>query len=117
MSRLLVIIRPELVAGFHLAGVEAFPATDVETAVELIEDLLLVGETCLLAIDDGLLAKMDPRFVRRLESTDRIPFIAIPGGFGTEEAVFRRQRISEITRRAIGFHSVFKSEKAETQEK
>jgi vacuolar-type H+-ATPase subunit F/Vma7 len=116
MSRLLVIIRPELVTGFHLAGVEAFPAADIETAMEFIEDLLQSGESCLLAVDDGLLAKMDPRFIRRLEASDQILFIAIPGGFGVDEIVFRRQRISEFTRQAIGFHSVFKSDKAEKEE-
>lgn len=116
MSRLLVIIRPELVTGFHLAGVEAYPAADVESAVEIIEGLFAAGETCLLAVDDGLLANMDPRLIRRLEATDHLPFIAIPGGFGADEIVFRRQRISEFTRQAIGFHSVFKSEKTEKEE-
>lgn len=113
MSRLLVITRPELYTGFVLAGVDAYPAPDVETAVELIEGLLASGETCLLAVDDGLLEKMDAKIIRRLEAAERMPFLAIPGGQGAEEIVHRRRRISEMTRRAVGFHSIFKTDKTE----
>lgn len=113
MSRLLVITRPELLTGFALAGVEAFAAPDVETAVELIEGWLSSGEDALLAIDDSLLAGMDARTLHRLEAAEHLPFLAIPNGVGAAQAVFRRKRISELTRRAIGFHSVFKTEKSE----
>lgn len=117
MSRLLVVTRPERYAGFALAGVEAFPAADVEAAAELIEDLLSRGEACLLAIDDALLDKLDPALIRRMEAADQMPFLAIPGGLGAEEVVYRRRRISELTRRAVGFHSIFKTEKPEEPEK
>jgi V/A-type H+/Na+-transporting ATPase subunit F len=117
VSRLVVIIRPELVAGFSLAGVQAFPAADIETAVEFIEGVQKSGESCLLAIDDGLLAKIPSEFIRRMEAAEHMPFIAIPSGRGLEEGVFRRQRISELTRRAIGFHSIFTPEEPERKEK
>jgi vacuolar-type H+-ATPase subunit F/Vma7 len=117
MSRLLVVTRPELVDGFSLAGVEAYGAPDVETAVELIEGWLKTGESGLLAVDDALLAGMDPRFVRRLDAAERMPFLAIPGGEGAGEAVYRHRRISELTRRAVGFHSIFKTEKTEAKPK
>lgn len=117
MSRLLVVTRPEISTGFALAGVEVFPAGDVETAVELISGWLDAGEAGLLAIDDGLLRKMEPAFVRRLEAAEQLPFLSIPGGLGAGEVVFRRQRISELTRRAMGFHSIFKPQKAEEKEK
>ena len=116
MSRLLVVTRPELAVGFSLAGVEAYPAPDVETAVELIEGWLDAGESGLLAVDDGLLAKMDPKFLRRLESAEQMPFLAIPGGEGAGEAVYRHRRISDLTRRAVGFHSIFKTEKPEEKQ-
>lgn len=117
MSRLLVVTRPELLSGFALAGVEVFPAPDVESAVDFINELLSRDEACLLAIDDGLLEKMDPTFIRRLEASEQMPFLAIPGGQGAEEVLFRRRRISELTRRTIGFHSIFKTEKEEPREK
>jgi vacuolar-type H+-ATPase subunit F/Vma7 len=116
LSRLLVITRPELAAGFLLAGVEAFPAADVETAVELIEGWLDTGEDGLLVVDDGLLAKMAPAFLRRMEAAVQLPFLAIPGGEGAGEVVYRHKRISDLTRRAIGFHSIFKTEKPEEKQ-
>lgn len=116
MSRLLVVTRPELAVGFSLAGIEAYAAPDVETAVELIDGWLKAGESGLLAVDDALLAKMSPRFLRRLEAAEQMPFLAIPGGEGAGEAVYRHRRISDLTRRAVGFHSIFKTEKPEENE-
>lgn len=113
MSRLLVLTRSTLVVGFQLAGVDAYGAEDVETAQELIEGWLESGEVGLLAIDDGLLARMDPRFVNRLETSDQLPFLAIPGGRALGPEASRRHRITEMIRRAIGFHITFKGEEVE----
>jgi vacuolar-type H+-ATPase subunit F/Vma7 len=112
MSRLLVITRPELVIGFHLAGVDAYAVADVESAQELIAEWLEEGETNLLAIDDGLLARMDPAFINRLESRERLPYLAIPGGQPLGPEASRSYRIAEIVRRAIGFHITFRGEEA-----
>jgi len=112
MSRLLVITRPELVIGFHLAGVDAYGVADVESAQELIAEWLEEGETNLLAIDDGLLARMDPAFINRLESREHLPYLAIPGGQPLGPEASRSYRIAEIVRRAIGFHITFGGEEA-----
>lgn len=116
MSRLLVVTRPALVHGFQLAGVEAYGAEDVESAQELIENWLKAGEIGLLAIDDGLLERMDPVFIRRLETSDRLPFLAIPGGQPLGPEASRKHRIAEMIRRAIGFHITFKGEETEVSE-
>jgi vacuolar-type H+-ATPase subunit F/Vma7 len=113
MSRLLVVTRPELAAGFMLAGAETFAVEDVETAQALIGEWLEDGESGLLAVDDGLLASMDSAFVRRMEAAEDLPFLAIPGVEPPEKGAFVRQRISELTRRVVGFHSIFKSEETE----
>jgi vacuolar-type H+-ATPase subunit F/Vma7 len=110
MSRLLVLTRPSLVPGFRLAGVDAFGAEEVETAQSMIENWLQVGETGLLAIDDGLLANMDPELLKRLEVSDFLPYLAIPGGGAIELESSRRHRITMMIRQAIGFHITFKGE-------
>lgn len=115
MSRLLVVTRPALVSGFRLAGVDAYGAEDVETAQELIEGWLNTGEAGLLAIDDGLLEHMNPSFVKQLEASEKLPYITIPGGGPLGPEVSRRHRISEMIRRAIGFHITFKD--GETEER
>lgn len=113
MSRLLVITRPELVAGFHLAGVDAYGAADVESAQELIAGWWEEDEVNLLAIDDGLLARMDPGFINRLESREHLLYLAIPGGQPLGPEASRSHRIAEIVRRAVGFHIAFMGEEAE----
>jgi vacuolar-type H+-ATPase subunit F/Vma7 len=110
MSRLFVVTRPALVPGFQLAGVDAYGAEDVESAQELIEGWLVAGEIGLLAIDDGLLERMEPAFVRRLVAYERLPFLAIPGGRPLGPEASRKHRIAEMIRRAIGFHITFKGE-------
>ena len=110
MSQLFVITRPTLVTGFHLAGVDAFGAEDVEIAQDLIDKWLNAGEVGLLAIDDGLLAHMDPAFLKRLDSSENLPYLAIPGGKPLGPEASRRHRIATMIRRAIGFHITFKGE-------
>jgi vacuolar-type H+-ATPase subunit F/Vma7 len=112
MSRLLVVTRPELAPGFHLAGVNAYGVADVESAQELIGRWLSTGEAGLLAIDDGLLGLMDPAFLRRLEQADRLPHLPIPGGKPLGEQGSHRQRIAAMLRMAVGFHITFKGEEA-----
>jgi V/A-type H+-transporting ATPase subunit F len=114
MSRLLVITRPNLVDGFRLAGVEAYAAEDVETAQELIESWVAAGETGLLAIDDGFLEHINPVVMRRLEATEQLDYLAIPGGEPLGLEASRRQRLAQQIRRAIGFHITFKGEESQS---
>jgi vacuolar-type H+-ATPase subunit F/Vma7 len=110
MGQLFIITRPELAIGFQLAGVDAYGAEDVETAQELIEGWLAADETGLLAIDDGLLERMDAAFLKRLSSFENLPYLAIPGGAPLGPEASRRERIATLIRQAIGFHITFKGE-------
>ena len=113
MSRLLIVTRPELVPGFHLAGVDAYGAQDAETAQELIGSWFESEEVNLLVIDDGLFALLEPAFIQRLEGCERLPHLVIPGGKPLGREATRRYRVTEIIRRAIGFHITFKGEEEE----
>jgi vacuolar-type H+-ATPase subunit F/Vma7 len=110
MSQLFVVTRPALVSGFQLAGVDAHGVEDVESAQELIEKWMAAGETGLLAIDDGLLDHMDADFLKRLASSEHLPYIAIPGGQPLGPEASQRYRIAALIQRAIGFHITFKGE-------
>jgi vacuolar-type H+-ATPase subunit F/Vma7 len=113
MSRLLIVTRSALVPGFHLAGVDAYGADDVDAAQEMIDRWLKAGEAGLLAVDDGLLELMDPSFIKTLEASERLPFLGIPGGGPLGPQVSQRHRITEMIRRAIGFHITFRGQDTE----
>lgn len=113
MSRLLVITHPTVVTGFQLAGVDAHSAEDAYAAQELIEAWLAAGETGLLAIDDDLLAAMDPALIRRLQAAEDLPYLAIPGNVPPGTQGTRQHYIAEMVRRTTGFHITFKGEPAE----
>lgn len=116
MSRFLVLTRPANVPGFQLAGVNAYGVEDVESAQELIEAWLEAGETGLLAIDDGFLARLDRATLRRLEACEHLPYLAIPDGGELAPEASRKYRIAQLIRRAIGFHITFKGEEKEVAE-
>jgi vacuolar-type H+-ATPase subunit F/Vma7 len=116
MSRLLVVTRPNLLTGFLLTGVDVFAVEDVESAQELIGGWLEEGEEGLLAIDEEFFAFMEPSFVQRLQASDRLPFLTIPGGQPLGQRISRKQRIAEMIRRAVGFHITFKGEEEEVSE-
>lgn len=108
MSRLFILTRPQLARGFQLAGTDSFGAEDIESAQDYIATLLENEETGLLAIDDGLLARMDAALLKRLAQSDTLYYIVIPGGEALGEEFSREARIAELIRRTIGVHISFK---------
>jgi len=113
MSRLLVLTRNTLLAGFQLAGVDAYGIDEIETAEELMEKWLKAEELGLLAIDEGLLEHLDPSLIKHLETSEKLHYLIIPGGGPLGQDISRRHRISEMIRRAIGSHITFKGEEEE----
>lgn len=107
MSELIVVIRPELLSGFQLAGVQAFAADDVEVAEELVQNWLDEGQGGLVAIDDGLLTRMRSNLLNRLRRSNTLFHIAIPGGEPLGEEYTRIHRLAEMIRQSVGFHITF----------
>jgi vacuolar-type H+-ATPase subunit F/Vma7 len=114
MSRLLIVTRPAFLTGFQLAGVDAYGAEDAETAQELIEAWLEAGEVGLLAIDDGLLERIDASLLKRLDASEHLLYLAIPGGQSLGPEASRRHRVAEMIRQAVGFHITFKGKDGKT---
>lgn len=116
MSQLLVITRPAFVSGFRLAGVETFGAVDVESAEELIARWLANGETGLVAVDEGILERMDPAILTKLRAAQQLLYLAIPGGEPLGPEASRRVRIATMIRRTIGFHITFRGKDGQVEE-
>jgi vacuolar-type H+-ATPase subunit F/Vma7 len=111
MSRLRAIVRPNLVTGFQLAGVETYSVDDVEAAEALILSWLGQGEASLLAVEDSLLAHLDVALLNRLDASDDVLYIAIPGGGSSDATVTRSAQIARMIRRSIGVRITFGDEK------
>lgn len=115
MSRLRAIVRPQLVAGFNLAGVEAFGAEDAEAAAALLNEWLDQGDECLVAVDDVLAQALDPALLTRIASVDRLLYLAIPGGGVSDYAATRSARIARMIRRSIGVRFTFGNDKERSE--
>lgn len=107
MSRLFVLVRPELTAGFHLAGVEAYGAEDAEGAQSMVVRWLDDEEVGLLALDEDFLEAFDVSVKKRLDSSETLYHLAIPGGRPVGSTVSRSARITRMVKRAIGVHITF----------
>jgi len=115
MSQLLILTRPSLVHGFHLAGVDAYGADTVESAQEQINRWIHAGESGLIAIDDYLFELLERKTIQDLESTENLPYLLIPGGQPMGPETSRRRMVAETIRRAIGFHITFKGGELEEE--
>lgn len=115
MSRLFIVTRPQLARGFQLAGADSFGAEDVESAEAFLEQLLDKGESGLIAIDDGLVARMSASLLKRLEQSEALYLIVIPGGEPLGEEFTREYRLAELIRHTIGVHISFKQLKTPSE--
>ena len=104
MSRLMIITTPDWAPGYQLAGVESFAAQDSVEAAAKLRELLAGGEASLIAVRQELLQGIDSRLQRQIDTSLRPIVIAIPGAATATSAELRARYISELIRRAIGFH-------------
>ena len=117
MGRLMVITSPDLAPGFQLAGVETFAVEDVEKAEDVMRKLLTGDEASLIVVSRDLRQAMNPRLRRQIERSYKPVVVDIPTGLPTTPGEAHRRHISELIRRAIGFHITFGAEQPQTEDK
>ena len=108
MSRLMVITTPDLAPGYQLAGVETFAVQNSVEAERRLRQLLAAGEASLIAVRQDLLRGIDERLQRQFDTSYRPIVVAIPSAANAASAEARTQYITELIRRAIGFHITLK---------
>jgi vacuolar-type H+-ATPase subunit F/Vma7 len=100
--RLVVIASPGLSAGFALAGVPVFEATDGVDAARQIDRLVDEVDAGVILMDEPLYRDL-PEEVRRDLGRSALPVvIPVPGPDWTTEST-AHEYIVEILRRAIGY--------------
>lgn len=110
MGRLVVITTPDLALGFQLAGVETCAVESAAHAEAVLRTLLAGGEASLIVVRQELWQGLEPRLRRQLDASSSPVVMAIPGGTPTRPGEAHRQRLTELIRRAIGFHITFGTE-------
>ena len=106
----MVITTPDTATGFQLAGAETFSVDNPDQAEQILTRLLEGQEASLIVIRQDLLQAVSSRLQRRAEASYQPVVMAIPGVGPAIQANDRRQHISELIRRAIGFHITFGAE-------
>jgi vacuolar-type H+-ATPase subunit F/Vma7 len=109
MPRLVVIVPPELAAGYELAGASTVTAEAADQACDAIRDLLDRREAGVIAVHEPFLGAVDARLRQRLESEVIPVVVALPSGqAGAREA--RRARLAAVLRQAVGQRIGFRRE-------
>ncbi len=101
-QRLVVIARPGLSAGFALAGVPVFEATDGTDAARRIEHLMEDVSAGVVLIDEPLYRDLPEEVQRTLRRSASPVVIPVPGPDWAAEST-AHEYIVEILRRAIGY--------------
>lgn len=110
MIRLVVMVRPDQVNGYRLAGLEAFGADDPETTSRIIGSWLDKKDKILLALGDSIFTMMAEDLVKRIYASDDILLVTIPDGSVSAAENPRQQRIFDAIRHATGVQIKFKGD-------
>ena len=97
-----VVCRPEIAAGFELAGLHAGTATDGASTLRKLAALAKDPGVGIVLLEDRLQRALPVDFAQRLERQPR-PLIAIfpSPRFGAADAA--EEALLEVLRRAIGY--------------
>lgn len=112
-SGALVLVPPELEAGFLLAGVRTVTVESPESAEQETERLLDKGEEGVVAVYGPYLEALDPRIRRRADRSLAPVVVPLPAGLGEVTESVRRARLSAMFGQAVGYHITFGAESDE----
>lgn len=103
MYNLVVLTDPDTADGFRLAGVDVYEAANDTEARKKLNMLLNDDTTGIVAINEGMLAAVDERTQRKIDTLYRPIVIPLPIKEKLAAGEERRAYLSRLIRRAIGF--------------
>jgi len=105
-AQLHVVVPPRLAPGYRLAGAHVEMAEDAAAARGIVADLLAHRAEGVIAIHEAFFADFPSSWRARLEPL----LVSIPEGARHEQPGARRERLTRLLQRAIGYHFVFGEE-------
>jgi len=103
-----VVVPPRLAAGYRLAGAHVDEARDAAAATAIVDALRARREDGVIAVHEPYFAELPPAWQTGLPPL----LVALPEGARHEAAGARRERLTRLLQRAIGYHFVFGEERA-----
>lgn len=107
---LMVLIPPELEAGFRLAGAETAAAEAADEAVELLDQLIAEGASGVIAVYERFFDEVPPDRMAAYDASVAPVVVPLPAGLEEHDVQSHRVRISAILSRAVGYHITFGEE-------
>lgn len=107
---LMVVIPPELEAGFRLAGVETTAAESADEAVEVLDRLMAESPSGVIAVYQRFLDHMSSDRRLTYDASVSPVVVSLPAGLEEHDDQSHRVRISAILSRAVGYHITFGEE-------
>lgn len=103
MYKLIVVTDPDNADGFRLAGVDVYVVETEEEVRVRINSLLDEEESGIIAVNEQMMAAIDERTQRKIDSIYRPLVISLPLREKLEIGQDHRAYLARLIRRAIGF--------------
>ena len=103
MFKLVVLTDSDTADGFRLAGVDVIVADSPEMARAPLVSLLDDDSTGIIAVSERLMAAIDERIQKKIDSIYRPIVVSLPIREKLEMGEDHRAYLSRLIRRAIGF--------------
>ena len=107
VSRLRIVVPPELAAGFRMGGATVHAVDSAGQAADTVEVLIAEGERGVIGVYGPWLDEFDRVHRERLSGSIAPVVVAVPSGLMTESDDARRARLAELLQRAVGYHITF----------
>lgn len=98
-----VLCRPEVAAGFALAGLRAVPAVTAHAAETRLRELVSEPETGVLLVEEQLHDALPPDVRRRFARRPLPMVVPFPGPMWGEPAAGPEAYVIELLRQVIGY--------------
>lgn len=101
--KLLIITYPGTSLGFNLAGIEVKEVKENEDVTAILNDIIKTGDYGLIAIEEGLLLKVDEGILKRIRKTGIPVIVPINTPKSWHGEAETESYITRLIRRAIGY--------------
>ena len=110
MRKLVVMVSPDQVNGYRLAGLEAYGVDDAELASNVIGSWLDKNEDMLLAIGESVYSLLDKNLIERIHASEKMLLVTIPDSPVPPSSEQSQKEIFDSIRHAMGVNLRFKGE-------